>query len=320
MPAPHAKISQPLGIVSALACLIIATVRGGNPVAIKIVLRALTPMQGAFTRVAIGCVSVGLLAPWLGSSLKLKRHEIGPLALLSVLYAVQIGANQTGADFTSPLFVAILFNTYPISANLLSSLVVPEDRLTTRRVVGLAMSFCGVVWVFLSRTESAVAPNPVLGNSLVLLGSTLLSIRMVYVRQLVLRINYVKAVFWPLVGSLPLFLMAGAVLPEHTERIPADWTTWIALLFQGIVVGGAGQLSWVYLIRRHTPGTVIAFSFLTPVSGLALSSFYFQEPVPGRLLTGFCVVLAGIALAARRVQRASEPERPSPAPGFGGSI
>ncbi len=320
MPARHAKISQPLGLVSALACLIITTVRGGNPVAIKVVLRALTPMQGAFTRVAIGCMSVGLLAPVLGRSLTLRRHEIGPLALLSVLYAVQIGANQMGADFTSPVFVAILFNTYPISANLLSSFVVPEDRLTTRRVLGLAMASCGVVWVFLSRFESALAPHPVLGNSLVLLGSTLLSIRMVYVRQLVLKIDYVKAVFWPLLGSLPLFLVAGAAAPEHTERIPPDWTTWIALLFQGIVVGGAGQLSWVYLIRRHTPGTVIAFSFLTPVSGLFLSSLYFHEPVPGSMLTGFCAVLAGIALAARRGQRGSELERPSPAPGFGGSV
>lgn len=320
MPARHAKISQPLGIVSAVVCLFIATVRGGNPVAIKVVLHALTPMQGAFARIAIACMSVGCLAPVLGSSLSLRRHEIGPLALLSVLYAVQIGANQTGADFTSPLFVAILFNTYPISGNLLSSLVVPEDRLNTRRVVGLAMAFCGVVWIFLSRTESALAPNPALGNSLVLVGATLLSIRTVYVRQLILRIDYVKAVFWPLLGSLPLFLMADTVLPEHMERVPADWRTWSALLFQGIVVGGAGQLAWIYLIRRHTPGTVIAFSFLTPISGLTLSSFYFQEPVPGRLLTGFLVVLAGIALAARRGPRGSEPERPSPAPGFGGSI
>ena len=42
----------------------------------------------------------------------------GPLASLSVVYAVQISAMQVGSDLTSPLFVAILFNTYPIIANL----------------------------------------------------------------------------------------------------------------------------------------------------------------------------------------------------------
>lgn len=313
------KISQPLGVFSALACLLIATVRGGNPVAIKIVLRALSPMQAAFTRVAIGCVSVGLLAPLLGENLKPKRSELGILGLLSVLYALQIAANQTGTDFTSPVFAAILFNTYPIAANLLSSFVVREDRLTAKRLLGLAMAFCGVAWVFSARTESFLAPDPLLGNTLVLLGSGVLAVRMVYIRQLTLRIDYVKAVFWPLLGSLPLYVLGGAVLPDAGGRPEADWTIWSALLFQGVIVGGAGQLAWVYLMRRHTPGTVIGFSFLTPISGLALSSIYFHEPVPARLLTGFCAVLVGIALAASRLQPRTQPDKPGPPRGFGGS-
>lgn len=313
------KISQPLGVVSALACLLIATVRGGNPVAIKIVLQALSPMQAAFARVAIGCVSVGLLAPLLAENLKPKRSELGILGLLSVLYALQIAANQTGTDFTSPVFAAILFNTYPIAANLLSSVVVREDRLTAKRLLGLALAFCGVAWVFSARTESFLAPDPLLGNTLVLLGSGVLAIRMVYIRQLTLRIDYVKAVFWPLLGSLPLYVLGGAVLQDAGGRPEADWTIWSALLFQGVIVGGAGQLAWVYLMRRHTPGTVIAFSFLTPISGLVLSSIYFDEPVPARLLTGFCAVLVGIALAASRLPPRTLPDKPGPPRGFGGS-
>ena len=161
------RVSLPIGIVSALVCLLIVIVRGGNPVAIKVVLRSLSPMQGAFSRVAIACAGVGIFAVAQGVELKPKRSEMGPLALLSFVYALQIGANQTGADYTSPVLVAVLFNTYPVVGNLVSSLVVPEDRLNLRRIIGLAVAFAGVVWVFLSRTESPLAPNPMLGNSLV---------------------------------------------------------------------------------------------------------------------------------------------------------
>ena len=312
------KVSQPIGIVSAVACLLIVIVRGGNPVAIKVVLQALSPMQGALTRAAISGTGIGIFALAQGADLKPKRSELAPLAILSVMYGFQIGANQTGADFTSPVFVAILFNTYPIITNLVSSLVVAEDRLNLRRLLGLAIAFAGVADVFLSRPESALAPNPLLGNSLVLAGSTLLALRVVYLRQLVLRVDYVKAVFWPLLGSLPLFMLGWAVIPDTATRSEANLTIWLALAFQGLVVGGIGQLAWVYLIRRHTPGTVTAFSFITPVSGLVLSSLYFQEAVPAALLAGFAAVLVGIALAVRRAGKAPA-EPPAPPRAFGGS-
>ena len=308
MAAKHAKIAQPLGAISILACLSIAAVRGGNPVAIKIVLQSLSPMQGAFARVAISCASTGAFALARNERLMPKASEIAPLALLSVIYAVQISATQTGSDYTSPVFVAILFNTYPVIANLVSSFVVPEDRLSPGRGLGLAAAFAGVAWAVSTRTESSLAPDPLLGNALTLLAATLLAFRMVYLRQVVLRVDYVRAVFWPLLWSLPLFALGGAAIPESLPRASPDWTVWSALVFQGIVVGGAGQLAWIYLIRKHTPGTVIAFSFLTPVSGLTLAAAYFGEPVPPRLLVGLSAVLVGIAMASRRARPAEPPD------------
>ena len=318
MAAKHFKSSQPLGLASIFACISIATIRGLNPVAIKVVLFSMPPLLGAFLRVAIASAGIGVFAAIQGISLKPQRGELIPLALLSVIFAVQISANQTGADFTSPVLLAILFNTYPITTNLISALVVPEDRLSLRRASGLAIAFCGVAWVLTARIESPLAPHPLLGNALVLTAATLLAVRMVYTRQLVLRIDYVKAVFWPLVGALPIFVLGWQAIPDYMPRAAHDWRTWVALLFQGLVVGGAGQLVWVYLIRRHTPGTVIAFSFITPVSGVALSSAYFGEPLPARLVAGFCAVLLGIGLAAR-MARPQKPAPPSPPPGFGGT-
>ena len=116
----------------------VAFARGGNPVAIKLALYALSPLQSALTRSMISCLGVSLLSMELHRKLKPKRDEIRPLLLLSLMYSLQIASNQTGADYTSAVYFTILMNTYPITANLVSSLSVPEDRLTVRRICGLA--------------------------------------------------------------------------------------------------------------------------------------------------------------------------------------
>ncbi|MDE0102886.1 MAG: DMT family transporter [Bryobacterales bacterium] len=293
------RVSQPLGLASVVACVLITIVRGLNPIAMKVVLLSMPPLLGAFWRISFATIGIACYAALRGIQLRPKRREVLPLTVLAVIFAVQIGANQFGADYTSPVLLAILFNSYPISTAVISSFTVAADRLTLRRVVGLAVAFAGVAWILATRTESRLAPNPVLGNALVLTAATLLSIRMVYTRQLSLKVEYVRAVFWTLIGALPIFLAGWLVIPDPMQRTEQNWMTWTALLFQGLVIGCTAQLAWVYLIRRHTPSTVIAFSFITPISGVVLSSAYFGEAVPGRLVAGLVAVLTGIALATR---------------------
>ncbi len=202
-----------MGLASVLACIAVAAMRGLNPIAIKVVLLSMPPLLGAFLRVSVASAGIAVFAAIQKTSLKPRKSELLPLALLGVIFAVQISANQTGADFTSPVLLSILFNTYPITTNLISALVVPADRLSPRRAVGLATSFCGVAWVVTASAASPLAPNPALGNTLVLAAATLLAARMVCTRQLALRIDYVKTVFWPLVGSLPIFLLGWCETP-----------------------------------------------------------------------------------------------------------
>ena len=301
------ETSQPIGIGSALVCLGVVVARSGNPVAIKVVLQSMSPLHGAFARVAIGCASVGILALARGVDLRPRREEMGTFALLTAIYALQISANQVGSDYTSPVMVAVLFNTYPIMANFTSSFFVPEDKLTRGRVFGLLSALGGVAWIQMARFESSLAPNPLLGNSLILAAATLLAVRMVYLRQKILRFDYVRAVFWPLLLSLPVFLAGATVIEGAIPRVESDSRTWAALVYQGVVVGGVGQLVWTYLVRKHTPGTVIAFSFLMPVCGLALGAAYFAEPVPARLVEGLGAILVGIALASRQGRPTGNP-------------
>jgi drug/metabolite transporter (DMT)-like permease len=83
------------------------------------------------------------------------------------------------------------------------------------------------------------------------------------------------------------------------ERESASLAAVLGLVYQGIVVSGLSFIGWVALLRRHSPGRLTVFSFLTPLIGVLLSSVFFSEKVTARLALGLLAVAVGIFLASR---------------------
>lgn len=303
------RTAQPLGTRSAVLGLLVGVVRGGNQVALKIALTALPPLWTAFGRMSISCLTVGLWSRSQGYDLMPTRDEMPKLALLGAMFTLQISILHIGADYTSPAYSVILVNVNPIMANLISHFFVPEDRLSPLRLLGLLIAFAGVTWVFFGKPDPGLAPNPTLGNTLMVISASMVAARTVYIQRLVQNMLPEKAVFCQMLMALPVFLVGGAFFAGVGERGPLGWQQIAAMTYQGLLVGGVGLLTWIYLLRKHTPGTVSVFSFVTPFCGVFVSALVFGEEITPRLLSGVAAVLTGIYLVTRsgRALPVSEP-------------
>jgi drug/metabolite transporter (DMT)-like permease len=289
---------RPLDWPGALAAFAVGFARGGNQVAIKFTLFALAPFASALARMAVSSLTVWAWSRARGLSLWPERQERKPLALLGLLFTVQISMLHWGADLTSPAYAVTIVNTNPIWANLIAPFFVPEDRLTPRRVAGLVIAFAGVSGVVLGRPDLEIAPNPVLGNLIILASASLVGARTVYIQRIVQKMAPEKAVLWQMGLSLPLFTLGSVCFDDWASRGPVDWRVTTAIVYQGVIVGGLGLIAWVALLRRHTPGSISVFSFVTPMAGVVLSAWLFGEPLSPRLVFGLAAVLAGITLAS----------------------
>lgn len=298
------ETGRPLDLPSALAAFAVGFARGGNQVAIKFTLFALAPFGSALARMAVSSLAVWAWSRARGLSLRTTEEERRPLLLLGLLFAVQISMLHWGADLTSPAYAVTIVNTNPIWANLIAPFFVPEDRLTPRRLLGLVIAFGGVSGVVLGQPQIAIAPNPLLGNLIILASASLVGARTVYIQRIVQKMSPEKAVLWQMGLSLPLFALGSVFFDDWASRGPIDWRVETAVAYQGVIVGGVALIAWVALLRRHTPGSVSVFSFVTPMAGVALSAWLFHEPLSPRLLLGLAAVLAGIALASRSTARA----------------
>ena len=290
---------EPLSLRSILLALLVSLLWGGNLISIRIGVDSVPPLWSAFWRMALGVFFVTAWALRRGVVIWPPQRERWPLFVLSLLFTVQIALLNSGTALTSPGFGVVILNSYAVFANITGHFFPGMEKPINRaRALGLALSIAGMVVLTFGQSASKLAPNPMAGNALLVLSALLLGVRQVYTRWLVQHIEPTRTVVWQIAGSVPLFLaMAAASEPPVHGHLTREAV--IAILYQGAIVAGICFIIWAELLKRHAAGTLSMFAFLVPITGIALSSVFFDEPLRITLLAGGVLVLGGVYIVTR---------------------
>ena len=104
--------------------------------------------------------------------------------------------------------------------------------------------------------------------------------------------------FYQLAGSAVLLLGLAALTGESGITRPAP-VVLAALAYQGVVIAFASYLAWFWLLARYPAAEMAAFTFWTPLFGLAAGALLLGEPVTAALALAFVLVAGGIYLVSR---------------------
>jgi drug/metabolite transporter (DMT)-like permease len=284
---------------SVLIAVLVSVLWGGNLISIRIGVDSVPPLWSAFWRMASGVVIVLGWALYRGVAIRPAKGEGWPLFVLSALFTVQIGLLNSGTAMTSPGFGVVILNSYAVFANLFGHFFPGMERPMNRvRAAGLTLALAGMGVLAFGQGASKLAPNPIVGNGLLILSAVLLGARVVYTRWLVQHIEPTRTVVWQMAWSVPLFLVIAAVSePPVYGRVSTEAVA--AILYQGLIVAGICFIVWAELLKRHAAGTLSMFAFLVPITGIALSSWFFGEPLRLTLVAGGFLVLAGVYVVTR---------------------
>lgn len=294
-----APINEPIGPRSALLALLVSVFWAGNVAALKLGLVVFPPFWNAFWRMLFGIAALLAWAWWRRIPLYPAPNERRRLFQLALLFTVQISLLNGGADLTSPAYTVVLINAHPIFANLFGHFAAHEQRLGPLRLLGLAIAFAGMCVLVLGKPAASLAPNPLLGNAMLVGSAALLGLRSVYTRQLVQGIDPVRAITWQSIISTILFLVVAAAL-EPLRLGPATVVSVSALAYQGIIVAGFCFVVWTELLRRHSAGTLSMFAFTIPFFGVLVSAAIFGEAVTPRIIASGLMVTLGIGIVTRK--------------------
>lgn len=275
-----------------------AALMGLNQVLIKLVNAGIQPVFQA------GLRSLAAFFPVLAYTLITRKRmsitdgSLVPGLICGLFFAGEFLLLFESLEFTSVARASMMFYTMPFWVALAAHFLIPGERLTPMRILGLVLAFAGVAWALLHNAAPA-SRYALAGDLMCLLASTLWAGIALLVRttrlqyaapemQLLYQLS-VSAVI--LIIASPLF---GAPFGHFTPAIG------LMFAFQVLVVVSFGFLTWFRILAIYPASDVASFGFLAPVAGVFFSWAILGEHITVQFLGALALVCAGIVLVNRR--------------------
>jgi len=294
----HSPQSRPLDALAIAVAIGLCLTWGFNQVAIKLAIHDIPPLIQSTARSVIAAVCVAGYA-WLRGIPLLKRDGTLMAGIAAgVLFAIEFLLLYRGLLWTTATRTVLFLYSAPFLVALGSRWFIPGDRFYPSQWVGLVMSFIGIVIAFGLPTPAA-DPRQMLGDLMAVGGAVAWGATTLVIKASALnRISSEKTMLYQLVVSAPLLAIAAILFGEHIDAIPSALAVG-ALLYQAVWVVSVTFVIWFALIVRYSVTRLSAFTFLTPLFGVAAGHLVLDEP----LTPAFALAVAFVALGLVLVNR-----------------
>lgn len=275
---------------------------GGTFIAGRILAQEVQPWSGSFLRFLVASVGmIPLVWHFEGRLQPLRKKEVFLVFLSGMtgvfLYNVFF---LTGLQTVQAGRASVIVASNPVLISLFAALLFRGERMTPRKILGVALSVCGAVFVITRGHPEEILQGAAGRGELFIFGCVASWVSYSLIGKVVMRdVQPVSAVTYAcLVGAsalLPPALIEGMAGNLGSYSI-ASWLSIVYLGFFGTCIG----FIWYYEgIREIGPSRAGVFINFVPISAVVLSFFLLGETVDASLLIGTALVLSGIYLANR---------------------
>lgn len=287
-----------IDLFGAVSLTIFSALLGLNQVLVKIVNSGLQPVFQAGLRSLFALPLVLIVALIMKKKLSISDGSLLAGLLSGVLFAGEFILLFLALDYTSVARASIFFYTMPFWVAIGAHFLLPDERLTLLKVVGLALAIGGVT-LALSNSDSASTTQSFIGDILCLLGAMMWAGIALCARATELsKSTPHMQLIYQLAVSAPIILIAAPFFGPLIRDIQPYHFGIFA--FQVTVVVSFGFTFWFWLLTKYPASDVASFGFLAPVFGVAFGWLVLGEAVGPQLIAALIWVGTGIVLVNRK--------------------
>jgi len=284
--------------LGAVALVGFSAAMGLNQALIKLVNEGMAPIFQAGMRSAVAFPVVMLFAFLMARRLSLKDGSFWPGIFTGLLFSVEFMLLFKSVEYSSVARISILFYTMPFWVALGAHFLIPGERLTRWRVLGLFLAICGVV-LALSDQEIASRPDAWKGDIMALIGAVFWAgIALTARTTKMANASPEMQLIYQLTVSAPI-MIGVAIYTGDTYR-DMTYELFGIFLFQALIVVGVGFLTWFWVLSIYPASNMASFSFLAPVFGVLAGWQILGENVSIAIIGALVLVAIGIVLVNRK--------------------
>jgi drug/metabolite transporter (DMT)-like permease len=291
-------VARPLDAAAAALAVVLCLSWGFNQVAVKLALPEIPPLIQAAFRSTFGALIVVAWARRRGVALMQPDGTLVAGVIAGVLFGLEFLLIYRGLVFTSASRAALFLYTAPFFIVIGARWFLPGDRFDRRQWIGLLLAFAGIVIAFGVPTPGGDARELLGDLMLVLAGAAWGATTLLVKATRLVQAPYEKTLLYQLIVSAPMLALCAQLLGERVSAPPSAVAVG-SLLYQTVWIASFTFLAWFALIQRYSASRLAAFTFLTPLFGVAAGHVVLGEPLTPAFALAVALVVAGLVLVNR---------------------
>jgi drug/metabolite transporter (DMT)-like permease len=291
-------VARPLDAAAVALVLALCVSWGFNQVAVKLALPDIPPLIQAAFRSTFGTF---LVLGWMrlrGVKLMEPDGTLVPGVVAGLLFALEFLLIFRGLVLTSASRASLFIYTAPFFVVIGARWFLPGDRFGRSQWLGLVLSFAGMVVAFGVPAPGADMRTLIGDLMLLLAGAAWGATTLVVKATSLVRAPYEKTLLYQLIVSAPVLALCAEVFGERVVEEPSALAVG-SLLYQTLLIVGVTYLAWFALIQRYSASRLSAFTFLTPLFGVAAGHLVLGDPITPPFALAVVLVVAGLVLVNR---------------------
>ena len=275
-----------------LAYVAVVIVWSTTPLGVKWSGEGLSPVMGAFARIALASVAAWAIAKAMRIEVPWHKAALKAYLYANIGWSVGLIAVYVAAKTLSSGLISVMFGLSPIVSALVARYLLPDNRFGVMQWLAAMLGVAGLAVVF--RSELTQAGGYYGALILVLLAVFCFCLSSVLIKRLDAGLHPLSQTAGSLTCALPLYAVAAVVLGDgHYEP---TWKAIGSIVYLGFIGSLVGFLCYFYILKKLPPTTVALTPLITPVFALLLGSWLNHEVITDSIVAGAGCILAGLIL------------------------
>ena len=294
IPAHH---TRPLDAASMVLVVLLCLVWGFNQPAIKLAIHDVPPLIQCAIRSSLAIPIVLVWMRWRGLPLLTRDGTLAPGLIAGMLFGLEFLLIYRGLLYTTASRAVLFIYLAPFFVVLGARLVLPGDRFNVMQWIGLLLSFAGMAVAFGLPTPAA-DPRQLLGDVMMVAAAAIWAATTLMIKASALaRVSPEKTLLYQLAVCVPIVAFGALAFGERIAAMPSAVALG-SLAYQTLVVGTTFS-AWFALIVNFSASRLSAFTFLTPIFGVAAGHLVLGELLTPAFALAVALVAAGLILVNR---------------------